>query len=202
MNAKVIFAFVLGAAVGVAASWKFAQRKWEAYAEEDIKSVKEAYGRKLDENRQNNPEKEKEELSKVVTDLGYTSSAPINPNIVQRPKTVDHKPTVNYNEIADATKRELNDIPYVIRNDLFGSEDYTQINLRYDINNLDGVRSLYDEISQKEENELKTLGENVIEYIDNNAEFEPSDDGQEESCIVHVRDDILKIDYEIDVHRW
>lgn len=208
MSLKSVGIFLLGAAVGIAASWKFAQHKWQAWAEEDIESVKKAYANKL--NKELNTTKVgktgvkmEESLSGVVEDLGYATSSPIPNDVGKKAKPAEKKPTVNYNEITEVSKRELNDVPYIIHDNLFGSEkDYEQINLRYDINMADGERTLYDEISNQEEDELKILGEDIIEYIDNRAEFEPSDDGEEESCVVHVRDDILKIDYEIDIHRW
>lgn len=209
MDIKTIGVFLLGAAVGAAASWKFAQKKWQTWAEEDIKSVKEAYAKKLDEElgtvkTRKTGVKMTENLSKVVNELGYANTSTTAPNdLKKKAKSADKKPTINYNAISDDKgKNKVNDVPYVIRDNLFGSEDYEQINLRYDISIIDGNRTLYEELSGQEEDELKTLGEDVLEYIDNRAEFEPSDDEEEETCIIHVRDDVLKIDYEIDIHRW
>lgn len=200
MNWKIFGAFLLGAVAGVAASWKFAQRKWEAFANEDIRSVKEAYGRKLDEMGavQDKPVSEpaeksssdaplKEEFRQVVKDLGYVTN--------------DSAPATNYADKKDATKRELNEVPYVIRDNLYGSEgDYVHIALQYEIDLTTNERKLTDEASGQEENEFTTLGEDVIEHIDNHAEWERN--GNEEFVTIHVRDDILKIDYEIECHRW
>lgn len=208
MNIRTIGVFLLGAVVGAAASWKFAQKKWQTWAEEDIESVKKAYSEKLD--KELNTVKKKrtgvkmtESFSNVVEGLGYANVSTVPNDLKKKAKSVDNKPAVNYNAISDDKgKNKVNDIPYVIRDNLFGSEGYEQINLRYDIDNLDGNRTLFDQISRHTEDELKTLGEDVLEYIDNYAEFEPSDDEEEETCVIHVRDDVLKIDYEIDIHRW
>ena len=207
MNMKTIGVFLLGAAVGMAASWKFAQKKWQTYADEDIQSVKNAYAKKIDELKLQGIQKEKadfqQDMMKKMKHEAEHSSKDITEQIKEQAlQKLAPVPVTNYNEKYDGAKKEIKDIPYVIQDDLFGSEDYVVISLRLDIALMEGARTLYDEISGKVEDELKTLGEDVIEYIDNRAEFEPSSDGQEESCIIHVRDEVLKIDYEIDIHRW
>lgn len=47
-SVKIIFAFTLGAAAGVAATWKIVKTKYERIAQEEIDSVKEVYSKKLD----------------------------------------------------------------------------------------------------------------------------------------------------------
>lgn len=46
-NVKIIFAFTLGAAAGVAATWQFFKKKYEQIAQEEIDSVKEVYSKRL-----------------------------------------------------------------------------------------------------------------------------------------------------------
>lgn len=55
MNKGIIgaVAFVFGAAAGSLVTWKVVQKKYMDYADEEIKSVKEAYSRKMvDRNRE------------------------------------------------------------------------------------------------------------------------------------------------------
>ena len=49
MKTKALYfvAFFVGAAAGVAASFKYAQKKYEQIAQEEIDSVKEAFSRKI-----------------------------------------------------------------------------------------------------------------------------------------------------------
>lgn len=83
-NIKIIFAFTLGAAAGVAATWRFFKTKYETIAQEEIDSVKEVYSKKnaISEDTTDTREDDgyvaaKEELHEyksMTSDLGYSNT--------------------------------------------------------------------------------------------------------------------------------
>lgn len=71
-NVKTFLAFVAGAAAGSFAAWKLLEKKYKRIADEEIESVKEMFGRKMQKNEAE--EKVAEEETKygdVVSSLGY-----------------------------------------------------------------------------------------------------------------------------------
>ena len=67
-------AFLTGAAVGIAATWKFAKKKYEQIAQEEIDSVKEVFSRRYSEKKEADKPEEKPDLAdytKKLNNEGY-----------------------------------------------------------------------------------------------------------------------------------
>ena len=100
MKTKALYfvAFFVGAAAGVAASFKYAQKKYEQIAQEEIDSVKEAFSRK------------DEELTKRVEEVKATQQsmadqAKSKPNVMAYASVLADSGYTNY------TKPEPNESP-------------------------------------------------------------------------------------------
>ena len=166
--------FAVGAAVGVAASWKFFKKKYERIAQEEIDSVKEVFSRNRTEEPDESTVDEKPEIDQAAVDA-------VNGKAVEYGY-------VNYADITDVEviKTETKDIiegrPQVIPPDEFGDCDgYDQITFTY---YADGI--LTDELNEIVENVEETVGFESLTHF-----------GEWEDDAVHVRNDRLKCDYEI-----
>lgn len=176
MNSKVVgvVAFLTGAAVGAFATWRVLKEQYERRAEEDIQSVREMYARR-----------------------GYKID---NDKSVEEPTEVDYEAVkeVNKQLVADLgydsaiiEKNEENekkgepiamDKPYVIDPmDSGNGGEYEIVSLTY---YADGV--LVDESGEPIEDMESMIGINPTDHF-----------GEYEDDSVFVRDDDLKIDYEI-----
>jgi uncharacterized protein YneF (UPF0154 family) len=176
MNSKVVgvVAFLTGAAVGVFATWRVLKEQYERRAEEDIQSVREMYARR-----------------------GYKID---NDKSVEEPTEVDYEAVkeVNKQLVADLgydsaiiEKNEENekkgepiamDKPYVIDPmDSGNGGEYEIVSLTY---YSDGV--LVDESGEPIEDMESMIGVNPLDHF-----------GEYEDDSVFVRDDDLRIDYEI-----
>jgi hypothetical protein len=174
--------FVLGLACGAAGAYLYLKDRYERYAQEEIDSVKEAYGKKLDEiygatELVQEPEKDGfspvhlkstkpdlMEFAKIVREKNYTSYA----TKVETPEDQVHK--------------KFSEDPEYIKPDEFGEiEDYEKVSLNYFA---DGI--LADEIDDEifEDAEEK-LGDFVSHF------------GEHEDNAVYIRNDIDKVDYYI-----
>lgn len=183
---KNTFIFVLGAAVGVAASWKFLEMKFKKISDEEVNSVKDFYanrgnkcgcgdchcGKQSDPikgDTETNTEEEgltQEDYEDLVSNEGYFNYS----NIDKKEKGGDQM----------ATKKNL---PYIITPEDFGEhDDYDTVSLTY---YADGV--LTDDYSDEEiEDPDELVGPDFAEHF-----------GEYEDDSVFVRNDILKTDYEI-----
>lgn len=114
MSGKYVLAFVLGAAIGSAASWRYLKTKYEQIAQEEIDSVKEYYSKKnSDEKIENEVEPEIERESDV------------NDRIMDYASLLKNE---GYTEYSKSNKEK----PYVIAPEEFGDMDgYSQISLTY-----------------------------------------------------------------------
>lgn len=165
MNNKIVsaLAFVAGAAIGSAVTWKVVKDKYESIIQEEIDSVKEAF--KIENKSSVNDKKKEDEptsyeskkvYEKVVDGLGYG-------------KPSEKKPPVQNNKI------------YVIPPEAFGECDYETVSLTYYADKV-----LADDKDKVVENVNELIG---LESLNCFGEYE--DDS------VFVRNDELKIDYEI-----
>lgn len=228
MNAgKVISFILLGAVIGVTASWRIAQKRSKKEADEDVASVKKAYSEALDEHKDMFQEYRNKVIAKYGEEVDKQFMGPFNllrektdttaqyrkeqeniadnqqyRQIIKSCGYSSEQPKTNYARVEDVNKREIKDLPYVIKDDCYGEYDYEQLDLRYDINMGENEIRLYDETTNQDEDPMTTLGKDVLEFIDNQLEFCPADDGSEETATVYVRDDIVKVDYRIDIYRW
>ncbi|NCE64134.1 hypothetical protein D1159_05915 [Pseudoflavonifractor sp. 524-17] len=168
-----ISTFIAGLAVGGAAVWYYAKRKYAFIAEQEIASVKEAYA-------QSRPLQEKP---------ASTPAVKLAPGVVQdKPSIVDYAKRVqeagytNYsNSVEPKTGVRPGKLPYVISPDEFGeSEEYAKVSLTCFA---DGV--LADEYGEVVDNVEEIVGD-ALEHI-----------GEYEEDCVYVRNDARRCDYEI-----
>lgn len=174
MNSKIIAiaAFAVGTIVGAAATWKIVKTKYEKIAQEEIDSVKEVFSRRAKKEEEAKVE-DKEEPKKEVQDynrqLENLSYMAIR-NMEEKAKKGD---TVTDNEV------------YVISPNEFGNGEYD-----YDLVTLtyysDGVLTddADDPILEEDLEDFVTK-----DFADHFGEYE--DDS------VYIRNERLKIDYEI-----
>lgn len=228
MNTREIGIFLLGAVAGVAASWKLSQKQWQKFADADISSVKKVYTvtindwkKKFADYREKVVAKygaavDKDFASAGMLDVDMTS---INPSsvtnvkmdkprndmpryeqIIKECRYSSEQPKTDYSK-SKVDDRPIKDLPYIIKEECFGEmEQYTEQNLCYDIDISANERRLYHETTDNDVDVECTLGKDVLEYIDNNLEFE-MDDGTE-TATIFVRDDVMKTDYKIVITRW
>lgn len=178
MNSKVVgvVAFLTGAAVGAFATWRVLKEQYERRAEEDIQSVREMYARRgykidndkpVEEPTEVNFDELREVSKQMSIDLGY-EAALIQDNVV-------------YKEEKKGEPIAM-DKPYVIDPmDSGNGGEYEIVSLTY---YADGV--LVDESGEPIEDMESMIGINPPDHF-----------GEYEDDSVFVRDDDLKIDYEI-----
>ena len=168
--------FLLGAAAGATASWYLLKTSYEKIAQEEIDSTKEAFARRLDEIEGN---VDKEEPLADPNPQDFTKNEKINyASIV----TANYGVDTNNEEKGSSETVEIGTLPYTISPEAYGElEDYEQISLTY---YADGV--LADDNDEIVEEVDYKIGEGSLNKF---GEFE-------DDCIF-VRNDIMKIDYEI-----
>lgn len=196
-----VFIFILGAAVGSLATWKFVEKKYRRIADEEIESVKEAF--KNRESKIAEDEKQAEELGvkspskefynqlkeasdkltddvnhykEIITTSGYSST-----NMQPNTTIEDYNQTDTYEE--DGIEIISSDYPepYTIAPEEFGEmEDFKTESLIY----------YEDKVVATDDDEIVDDIENLIgDALDHFGEYE--DDA------VHVRNEATKTDYEI-----
>lgn len=192
-NVSCAVSFVLGAAVGVVASWNYAQKKYEKISQEEIESVKEAFGNRLDEimikteqvvSKYEGPE----DADEAKEHEGVQVPAHVDTDILSR-ADYERPPFVDYHAISTKTaptvevpKAILGERPYVIAPDDFGEMgDYQTITLTCYKDNIlaDDNDELIDDIDD-------VIGLDSLNHF-----------GEYEEDVVHVRNDMRKCDYEI-----
>lgn len=211
MNKTILIAsatFVAGAALGSVVSWNMLKTKYKQIADEEIESVKEvfnertkefeSYNNKVKETLENlgsEPEpKEEVKIAKIRPYVSYAESFKqgLNQGIEAGSKDINK-------EISEKARDIVNDCnsivqggndtvmpitPYVIRPDEFDVGDYEVITLR-----------CYDDDVVTVDNTGRILTEDEIEEcvgLDSLTHF-----GEYEDDSVFVRNDTLRIDYEI-----
>lgn len=168
---KGLIIFVIGAAVGSAATWRFAKKKYERIAEEEINSVKEAFSKR----EQDTADVEIKAETQPIIDASL--------------KKVDDKPDIfayaeilkNESYVPEETKMIENE-PHIISPDEFGEfEDYDTISLTYYADQI-----LVDDWGDKIDDVDDIVGTESLTHF-----------GEYEDDAVFVRNDRLKCDYEI-----
>ena len=187
MNTKVAcaIAFVAGAAVGVAASWRVLDTKYKKLADKEIASVKELFYSKPVENNEEPDESEEEEFEQSPEEdfteeekKEYTNIASSYTNYATK-SVVEEEPNV---EITDSE-------PYVISPVELGDCDYDVIDLIY----YEGDNTLTDEEDEIIDDVGDLIGWESLEHF-----------GEYEDDSVCVRNDVRKVDYEVllDVRKY
>lgn len=196
MNTKVAcaIAFVAGAAVGVAASWRVLDTKYKKLADKEIASVKELFYSKPVENNEKPDESEEKKFEQSPEEdfteeekKEYTNIASSYTNYATK-SVVEEEPDV---EIIDSEPNvEITDSePYVISPVELGDCDYDVIDLIY----YEGDNTLTDEEDEIINDVGELIGWESLEHF-----------GEYEDDSVCVRNDIRKVDYEVllDVRKY
>lgn len=173
--------FAIGAVAGAAASWYFAKKKYELIAQEEIKSVKDVFAKRV--------EAISPESSNDISDAEEkTEMAKDKPGIIEYASKLNDEGYTNYSNVEmwfpDVETKETmgKEMPYIISPDEFGEEDeYETISLTY---YADGV--LADDMDYLVEDVKETVGNDYASHF-----------GEYEDDSVFVRNDRLKADYEI-----
>ena len=180
-NLKIILAFVSGAAIGSAVTWKVLKAEYERLTQEGIDSYKEALSKKNEKtcDSESINDISDEETSEVVEvadlyaanlkTLGYTEESDVE---IDTPEEENEEEEEEYEP---ASK------PFVIEPMEFGERDeYGNENLTY---YADGI--LADNMDQPIDDIYGVVGNALTHF------------GDYEEDAVHVRNDRLKCDYEI-----
>ena len=174
MNGKIIFAFVLGAAAGLAVSWKYNEKKYAEIADREIESVKEKFSIEKAE-----PEELPQEDVEETPEITEEEKVEYNDILTKR----------NYVNYSDVEKEEkggdtMKDGPYVIAPNEFDEfDEYETGELTYYADGIlaDDGDDIIDDIES-------IVGEDSLLHF---GEYEDDPD------TVYVRNDRLKTDYEI-----
>lgn len=187
MNSKLLsfLAFVMGAAAGSLVTWKFVEKKYKQIAQEEIDSVKETYAKMR-----------KDDLEAKQADLEAAKAKlhPAEPEKVETPEVqpeevkkyedviVKHNYTSYSNNIDEKGGDVMTDRPYIISPDEFGDyPDYETISLTYY-----NDKVLTDEYNEIVDDIDDLIGDDSLNHF-----------GEYEDDSVFVRNDALKVDYEI-----
>lgn len=199
MNKTVIgiISFAAGAAIGSVATWMLVKNKYEQIAQEEIEEVREVYMNAIrkteevdDEHEESAPVNEAPKVAElksyndVVKESGYINYGNITEAEVEEMVKEKTKEIVEEcNDILKKTEDKVNNKPYVIHPDEFGDEYNVVTLVCYN----DKVVTTYDtgEVLTDEEVE-KLVG------LDSLSRF-----GEYEEDSVFVRNDSIKLDYEI-----
>lgn len=165
-------AFAVGAAAGVAATWKFFEEKYARIAQEEINSVKEVFSKrdKKDDAPKPKPVEEKKETSEPI----FSRS-----DVKKVSEIIDYS---GYSSSQDEKPEEPK--PYVIPPEAFGEleeEGYMNVSLTF----------CSDQVVIDDNND-------ILEDVNDVIGFESlSHFGEYEDDAVYVRNDKLHCDYEI-----
>lgn len=170
MKVGYLVTFVLGAVTGGYVSWMYAKKKYEAIAQEEIDSVKEAFSEK---------EKNESDISNDMTETITSKKVQPDESSVSLYSSIikDNR----YSEMEECIKTNR---PYIITPDEFGEiNDYENITLIYFA---DGIITddNYDLVD--DDDVESTVGKESLNHF-----------GEYEDDSVFVRNDAYKCDYEI-----
>ena len=168
MSFKDLLIFASGAAIGSVVTWKLVKAKYEQIANEEIKEIREYYYGLSDTNRFSDSDEDLDEEFNEDDKQDYNDILDSN----------------GYRNYSNKKEKEEEDVdkPYVISPEEFDDhEDYETVSLTY---YSDGV--LTDERDNVIEDVEGTVGEDSLTHF-----------GEYEDDSVFVRNDDLKIDYEI-----
>lgn len=201
---KAIFAFVLGAAAGSAATWCFVKKKYEQIAQEEIESVKqrftyeklgEALSKGFKDGLKNCSDPDVSEEAKKLAEQDAETIKDEPPlTVAEYARMLAKEGYTNYSNAEDIPEEqspleELRDVnpdpqdkPYVIPPESFGEfDDYGNISLTYYADEV-----LCDENDEPLEDIEGAVGADFFDHF-----------GEYEDDSVFVRNDRLKCDYEI-----
>lgn len=177
-----VLIFAAGAAIGSIVTWRILKPKYERLVEEEIESVRKAFGV-----NEAPPEDEPTEKSDVVDFAELAKQADEEARRKRLQEYNDIIQREKYNSSIEREEHMSMDEPYVITPEEFDEhEDYSTEFLTYYANGV-LVKDIYDEIvPDREIPEL--VGRESLEHF-----------GDYEDELVHVRNDRLKCDFEISI---
>lgn len=183
MNKAVAFAtFVAGAVIGSVTTWYFTKKKYEQIADEEIESVKKRFTYKPVDKSEDDSDISEKDFDEAAQ---QASIAREKPSVAEYAKHLSKEGYTNYSspekkeEMVDDNKTKA---PYVISPDEFGEfDEYDTIGLTY----------YSDHILTDENDEMLEDVEGAVGFESLNHFGEYDDDA------VYVRNDRLKVDYEI-----
>lgn len=187
MNSKLLYflSFVIGASAGSLVTWKCIEKKYKQIAQEEIDSVKETYAkmRKDDlEAKQADIEAAKAKLHPAESEKAKTPEVHSEEVKEYEDVIARHNYTSYSNNINEKGGDVMTDRPYVISPDEFGDyPDYETISLTYY-----NDKVLTDEYNEIVDDIDDLIGEDSLNHF-----------GEYEDDSVFVRNDALKVDYEI-----
>lgn len=184
-----IIIFTAGAAIGSLVIWKIVKTKYEQLAQEEIESVKEIYSTRMCKHgSETDGETCEDSEDSVEEDLSYDDEPKPFPDRSEREaysrlvKDSGYKP--NQTDTNQDEEDDDMDKPYVIPPEEFGENDYETVSLTY----YEGDGVLTDDIDEPmdEEDIEELVGADFAEHF-----------GEYENDSVFIRNDFMKIDYEI-----
>ena len=190
---KNFFTFVTGLVIGSVVTYVVVKDKFEKIAQEEIDSVKEVFGRKVEKEADKKVEKiAKKEVEKIRKEYNEYNNLTKNYTSYSKNKTEESIKDVEYEEVCENDKDgvELDEIerasdydkPYIIEPQEFGALDgYSLITLYHYSDNV-----LADDCDELVEDLDDVVGEDYASHF-----------GEYEDDCVYVRNDRLKADYEI-----
>lgn len=175
-----MFIFAAGAAVGSLCTWLGVKKYYEQIANDEIESMKEWLARRIED--QNSP-KEDAKPSDQIPEMKPSAK----PDLMEYAAKVKELGYTDYSRTNEKPKEpdeeDVDDMdrPYVIEPNVFGEEDYEEVSLTH---YADGV------LTDEQDNIIMDVDRLVgADYAEHFGEYE--DDS------VFVRNDKLKIDFEI-----
>lgn len=189
MNKSSAFAFIFGAAAGSAVTWYFLKKKYEQLAQDEIDSVKEAFCRKY-RGPQDSDEAARARKTEEIVDTGSVAD---KSDVIKYAEQLKKEGYTRYSSCsteeeepsAPVPNRVTSDDPnppHVIPPEEFGMlDDYDTISLTY-----------YADQILADDNDM------LIEDVEGVVGFESLGHfGEYDDDSVYVRNDRLKVDYEI-----
>lgn len=172
MNGKItgFLMFVTGVAIGSVVTWKCVKTKYERIADEEIESIKNVYSKK--------------EASIKENQVTQKEVAETKPSLYEMKEYLERIKENGYHkeENKEEGDPDMNDSPYVISPDEFGNmDDHTCVSLSY---YADGV--LADDWDTEVLDPVEEVGPDIASHF-----------GEYEEDTVFVRNEKLKVDYEI-----
>lgn len=190
---KNFFTFVTGLVIGSVVTYVIVKDKFEKIAQEEIDSVKEVFGRRVEKETDKKVEKiAKKEVEKIRKEYNEYDNLTKNYTSYSKNKTEESIEDAEYEEVCenDEDGVELDEIerasdydrPYIIEPQEFGALDgYSLITLYHYSDNV-----LADDCDELVEDLDDVVGEDYASHF-----------GEYEDDCVYVRNDRLKADYEI-----
>lgn len=162
-----VIAFISGCCVGALCTWRYAKNKYKQIADDEIQEIRDFYDEKIEHEQEDAKQAEIKDDGDDEEDDTSLNKYSTRPFDLKTSKEEDMK-----------SKKK----PYVIPPEEFGElDDYDQISLTY----------YEDNYLANDRKELVTDVEGIIGWDNINRIGEYEDDA------IHVRNDELKIDYEI-----